>query len=137
MKKQIRTAFVHDWLISKGGAENVLAAMLDLYPGAPVYTLVHDPNGPCSEFLEGHPVFTSFYNMKKRVPKIHQHDGDRARLLGVDLLDRTIVVYAFEADLGDGWEDPEVHNVPVDMREKALRMGVNVIAWYLQGQRSK
>ncbi|MBT6151539.1 MAG: glycosyltransferase family 4 protein [Bacteroidetes bacterium] len=59
MKDQIKVAFVHDWLIDRGGAETVLSAMLDLWPEAPVYTLVYDKNGPCKELLEGHEVFTS------------------------------------------------------------------------------
>jgi len=56
----IKIAFVHDWLVDKGGAESTLTAMLELWPDAPVYTLVYDQHGPCQTFLDGHQVNTSF-----------------------------------------------------------------------------
>jgi hypothetical protein len=34
---------------------------------------------------------------------------------------RLVLLYTFECDLGDGWEDPEVHNDPAAVR-KALKM---------------
>jgi len=55
-----KVAFVQDWLVDKGGAESALTAMLELWPDAPVYTLVYDQHGPCQTFLEGHQVNTSF-----------------------------------------------------------------------------
>lgn len=60
MTFSLKIAFVHDWLVNKGGAEKVLTAMLELWPEASVYTLFYDPNGPCQPFLEGHQVHTSF-----------------------------------------------------------------------------
>ena len=38
-----RTALVHDWLNQMGGAENVLEELVDLFPGAPVYTSMYAP----------------------------------------------------------------------------------------------
>ncbi len=58
-------AFVHDWLITKGGAENVLAAMLELWPHAPVFTLIHNLHEATWDFLKGHEVHTSFL---QRIP---------------------------------------------------------------------
>ncbi len=55
-----KIAFVHDWLVDKGGAENVLSSMLELFPKAPVYTLVYDSDGQCHDFLGEHQVITSF-----------------------------------------------------------------------------
>ena len=55
-----KIAFIHDWLVEKGGAENVLAAMLELWPNAPVYTLFHDPSGPTHSSVSGHEVIPSF-----------------------------------------------------------------------------
>lgn len=55
----VKLAFVHDWLIEKGGAENLLSAMLSCWPSAPVYTLFHDPDGPTGSILHGHQVTTS------------------------------------------------------------------------------
>jgi len=63
-------AFIHDWLVEKGGAENVLEAMLELWPDAPVYTLIHDPDGPTSSILQGQQVSTSFL---QKVPGINKH----------------------------------------------------------------
>ena len=56
----MQVAFVHDWLVTWAGSESVLAAMLELFPKAPVYTLVYDPQGPTHSFLNGHTVITSF-----------------------------------------------------------------------------
>ena len=42
-----------------------------------------------------------------------------------------MVLYTYECDLGDGWEDEEVHKDPADIREKALQMGVNIIYFAL------
>lgn len=37
-----RVALVHDWLVSEGGAEQVLKSFHEIYPEAPIYTLVYD-----------------------------------------------------------------------------------------------
>ena len=42
---------------------------------------------------------------------------------------RLAVFYSFESDLGDGWEDPQVHDDPEPMREQALKMGINLFAY--------
>ena len=42
-----------------------------------------------------------------------------------------MVLYTFESDLGDGWEDEEVHKDPRAIREKALQMGVNIVYFAL------
>ena len=60
MQTQPKVAFIHEWLVDKGGAENVLSAMLEHWPIAPIYTLVHDSQGPTHSLLEGHTVITSF-----------------------------------------------------------------------------
>jgi hypothetical protein len=44
---------------------------------------------------------------------------------------RIILVYTFESDLGDGWEDSSVHQDPFPIREAALKMGVNIIYFAL------
>jgi hypothetical protein len=40
----------------------------------------------------------------------------------------TCITLYFECDLGDGWEDAEVHNDPVAVREK-VRSGANIISY--------
>lgn len=91
------------------------------------------PNHPLSALGNGHPVFSSFHRFNAGLPKVHQHDGKRATAYGIAVDGRTVVFYSYESDLGNGWEDPDVHKDPAESREQALRMGVNVIAWFLQG----
>lgn len=55
-----RIAIIHDWLVEFGGAEQVLKALLSLWPQAPVYTLIHDPAGQCGELVAGRELRTSF-----------------------------------------------------------------------------
>ncbi|MFT7050325.1 MAG: hypothetical protein ACJAZK_000918, partial [Psychroserpens sp.] len=53
----------------------------------------------------------------------------RPQALGLFYKNRLVLLFTFESDLGDGWEDPEVHNDPADVREKALKMGANIIKY--------
>lgn len=57
----MKVALVHDWLVSMRGGEQVLEALCRLFPGAPVYTLVHNP-GSVSPEIEKHPIRSSFIN---------------------------------------------------------------------------
>ncbi|MBL7033295.1 MAG: DUF4159 domain-containing protein, partial [Candidatus Delongbacteria bacterium] len=68
---------------------------------------------PGQEFQElpfDHPLFNSYYDLPNGCPKVHEHDGKPPQLLGLFHEGRLCVVYTYEADLGDGWEDPDVHN---------------------------
>jgi hypothetical protein len=76
-----------------------------------------------------HPVYHLIYDFPKGIPKIHAHDGKPAQGFGIFLGDRLVVYYSYQSDLGDGWEDPEVHDDPPQKRELALRMGVNLFAY--------
>lgn len=76
-----------------------------------------------------HPVYHLIYNFPRGIPKIHEHDGKPAKAYGIFLRGRLAVFYSYETDLGDGWEDPEVHRDPPEKREDALRMGVNLFAY--------
>jgi len=76
-----------------------------------------------------HPVYRLVYPFPRGIPKIHEHDGKPAQGLGLFLDGRLVVFYSYETDLGDGWEDPEVHRDPAEKREAALRMGVNLFAF--------
>ncbi len=91
------------------------------------------PNHPMTAMGLRHPVFSSHYKFPDGLPKIHQHDGKRATAYGIAVEGRTVVFYSYESDLGNGWEDHEVYNDPLESHEAALRMGVNVVAWFLQG----
>lgn len=76
-----------------------------------------------------HPIYHLVYDFPKGIPKVHEHDGKPAQGLGLFIDGRLAVYYSYETDLGDGWEDPEVHDDPPDKRESALRMGVNLFAY--------
>ncbi|MEA2723925.1 MAG: hypothetical protein QOH59_1696 [Gemmatimonadales bacterium] len=76
-----------------------------------------------------HPVYHLVYDFPKGMPKIHVHDGKPAQGFGIFLDGRLVVYYSYQSDLGDGWEDPQVHHDTPDKREAALKMGVNLFAY--------
>ncbi len=85
------------------------------------------PNRELIEIPSNHPVFQMPYQFPNGLPKIHEHDGKRPQAFGLFVDNRLTLLYTFESDLGDGWEDPEVHNDPEEVRAKALKMGANII----------
>ncbi len=87
------------------------------------------PNKELTELSKNHEIFNTAYSFPQGLPKIHEHDGKRPQALGIFHENRLVVLFTFESDLGDGWEDPEVHNDPEDVREKALRMGANIVKY--------
>lgn len=87
------------------------------------------PNKELIELPANHPIFSSAFKFTNGLPKIHEHDGKRPQALGVFHENRLVLLFTFESDLGDGWENPEVHNDPEDVREKALQMGANIIKY--------
>lgn len=87
------------------------------------------PNKELEELGADHPIFSQEYKFPEGLPKIHEHDGKRPQALGIFHENRLILLFTFEADLGDGWEDPTVHNDPEDIRRKALQMGANIISY--------
>lgn len=74
-----------------------------------------------------HPIYKQSFTFSKGLPKIHEHDGLPPKGLGLIYKGRLVCYYTFGTDLGDGWEDPEVHNNPPEVRQKALQMGANII----------
>jgi hypothetical protein len=87
------------------------------------------PGRPLVEVPLDHPVYHLVYDFPKGIPKIHVHDGKPAQGFGIFIGGRLAVYYSYQSDLGDGWEDPEVHHDPPEKREAALRMGVNLFAY--------
>ncbi|MFY8188142.1 MAG: DUF4159 domain-containing protein [Flavobacterium sp.] len=85
------------------------------------------PDQNLQELPTNHPIFNSFYQFPKGLPKIHEHDLGKPQAFGITINGRLVLLYTFETDLGDGWEDPEVHNDPAEIRTKALQMGANLI----------
>lgn len=87
------------------------------------------PNKELIELPANHPIFNMEYDFPQGLPKIHEHDGKRPQAFGIFEQDRLVLLFTYESDLGDGWEDAEVHNDPQDMRLKALRMGANILKY--------
>ena len=85
------------------------------------------PDKALVEIPATHPIFQKPFVFANGLPKIHEHDGKRPQAFGIFIDNRLVLLYTFECDLGDGWEDAEVHNDPVAVREKALKMGANII----------
>ncbi|MEZ4908328.1 MAG: DUF4159 domain-containing protein [Saprospiraceae bacterium] len=85
---------------------------------------------PDKDFIEipwNHPIYHQKYNFDSGLPKIHEHDNKPAQGFGIFIKDRLVCFYDYECDLSDGWEDPEVHKDPENIRRKALQMGANIV----------
>lgn len=87
---------------------------------------------PETELIElpfGHPIYKQKFNFSSGLPKIHEHDGKPAQGFGLFHKGRLVIFYSYESDLGNGWEDREVHNDPEEVRQKALQMGANLLQY--------
>lgn len=91
------------------------------------------PNHELVEVPFSHPIYTAPFNFSKGLPKIHEHDNKPARGYGIFLDGRLVLYYTTETDLGDGWEDPGVHNDSPEAHKKALEMGANIVQFALTG----
>lgn len=85
------------------------------------------PNSDLVEIPANHPIFQKPFVFSNGLPKIHEHDGKRPQAFGIFIDNRLVLLYTYECDLGDGWEDADVHNDPKEVREKALKMGANIL----------
>ncbi len=81
-----------------------------------------------------HPIYRQKFTFKNGLPKIHEHDGKGPQGFGLFWEGRLICFYSFESDLGDGWEDPQVHKDPEEVRLQALRMGANLVQYVFSGE---
>ena len=87
------------------------------------------PERKLEEIPYDHPIYHSFYDFPNGPPKIHEHDNKAATGWGVSIDGRLVLFYVNESDIGDGWEDPHVHNDPPEKRLEALKMGLNIVAY--------
>lgn len=87
------------------------------------------PNQDFVELPYSHPIYHQKFPFEKGLPKIHEHDNKAPQGFGLFYNDRLVVFYTYETDLGDGWETFEVHKDPQNIRELALKMGANIIAF--------
>jgi hypothetical protein len=92
---------------------------------------------PESDFVElpyNHPIYNQEFSFKNGLPKIHKHDEKPSQGFGLFYKGRMVCFYSYESDLGDGWEDAEVHNDSQETRLKALKMGANIIDFVFSNQ---
>ena len=89
------------------------------------------PDREMVELPFSHPIFQSPYQFPNGLPKIHRHDDQVARGFAIMDGDRVVVFYLHESDIGDGWEDQQVHKDPPAKRLEALRMGANIALYAL------
>jgi len=84
------------------------------------------PDNSLVEIPSTHIIFKEPYSFPNGLPKIHEHDNKRPQAFGILIEGRIALLYTYECDLGDGWENPEIHNDPSSIREQALKMGANI-----------
>ncbi|MEP7162678.1 MAG: glycosyltransferase, partial [Candidatus Moraniibacteriota bacterium] len=67
----MKIALVHDYLVQYGGAERVLEAFTELWPYAPIYTLIHDEEAMHGVFSDKR-IYTSFLQKLPFARKNHR-----------------------------------------------------------------
>tara|TARA_B100000767_G_scaffold272842_1_gene301449 strand:+ start:771 stop:1418 length:648 start_codon:yes stop_codon:yes gene_type:complete len=87
------------------------------------------PETDLVEIATNHPIFNGKYKFKNGLPKIHIHNANPSQAFGIVIEGRLVCLYTFESDIGDGWEDAEVHNDSQQIRLKALQMGANILEY--------
>ena len=85
------------------------------------------PNTNLVEIPPSHPIFHQKYEFKNGLPKIHEHNQNPSQAFGIFIDGKLVLLYTYESDLGDGWEDQEVHNDSEQTRLESLKMGSNII----------
>lgn len=85
------------------------------------------PNSQLVEIPPSHSIFHQKYEFKNGLPKIHHHDKNNPQAFGIFVEGKLVILYTYESDLGDGWEDQEVHNDSQQIRMEALKMGSNIL----------
>lgn len=142
--------FVHmtghgNWVLSSAEAENLRKYLLaggflhidDNYGMDPYIRPQLKKVFPELDLVElpfSHPIYHQRYDFPNGLPKIHEHDGKAPRGFGLIYEGRLVCFYTFECDLGDGWEDYEVHKDSPASREQALKMGANILRYVFNGK---
>ena len=104
----------------------------DNYGMDPYVRLILKKVFPSKELIElpfTHELYHQKYDFNNGLPKIHEHDGNAPQGLAILHEGRVLVYYTRECDLGDGWEDKDVHNDPENIRLMALMMGSNLLQY--------
>ena len=89
------------------------------------------PDQEPRELPFNHDIFNCYYKFPNGLPKIHEHDKKAPQAFGWFIDQRPVVIFVYESDIGDGWEDPQVHHDPESKRQAALQMGTNILVYAL------
>ena len=137
--------FVHmtghgNWVLSTGEAENLRKYLIsggflhidDNYGLDPYVRPQMKKVFPELDFVElpfSHPIYHQKFDFPDGLPKIHEHDGKAPQGFGLIYQGRLVCFYSFECDLGDGWEDYDIHKDSPELHQKALKMGANILQY--------
>lgn len=93
MKDSLKIAIVHDWLNQIGGAEGVLETLVEMFPGAPVYTSMYWPEAMPANYHQWD-IRTTWMD---RLPGVHRHHQPYLLLYpmafgGLSLCDYDIII---------------------------------------------
>lgn len=69
----MKTAIIHDWLVTIAGAERVLEQLLNIYPDADIYTMIDDLSAVDREFLGKAKVKTSYIQKLPMAKKYYRY----------------------------------------------------------------
>ena len=83
------------------------------------------------ELPRSHKIYNMKYKFENGLPKVHEHDNKRPQGMALIKNGRLVCFYSYESDLGDGWEDKEIHQNSKNKREEALKMGANIIDYVM------
>lgn len=89
------------------------------------------PDQPLVELPFDHPIYNQVYTFTDGLPKVHEHDGLPPQGFALFYEGRMVIFYTYESNLADGWTNPEVHNTPPGIRQRALEMGANILVYAL------
>ncbi len=91
------------------------------------------PERELIEIDSSHPLFTSYFDYSEGLPKIHEHDNQPPQAFAMfDDNGRMMMLYTYETNISDGWADPDTHGNPPELRETALRFGLNIVYYVMQ-----
>lgn len=137
--------FIHmtghgNWVLSSQEAENLRKYLLaggflhidDNYGMDPFVRPQMKMVFPELDFVElpfSHPIFHQKFDFPGGLPKIHEHDQKPPQAFALIFEGRLVCLYTYQCDLGDGWEDYEVHKDSPESRIKALKMGANILSY--------
>ena len=87
------------------------------------------PNHKMVELPYNHAIFNQTYKFSNGLPKIHQHNSKDPIAYAIMEKGKIILLYTYESDLSDGWENQEIHDNSESKRKEALKMGANIIEY--------